>query len=330
MNALRELVEAKGYVVLDGAMGTQLFAAGLTSGDPPERWNVEHPDRVRSIHDAYIEAGSDVVLTNSFGGTRHRLKLHGLDDRVQELSAAAAACARAAADAVDRTVLVAGSMGPTGELIAPLGELSVADAELAFEEQARGLATGGADLVWIETMSDLAEVEAAITGVRRGCDLPIVATMSYDTAGRTMMGVSGAEAVERLGPHELTGIGANCGNNIGDTEAAVTEIRRLAGDVLVISKANAGIPEWHGTELHYNGTPEVLAAHAHRMRSAGVAGIGGCCGSTPDHIAMMAKVLAGEVPVPDVPEIAATGTGPTTVDRDSRRSGGRRRRRPAS
>jgi methionine synthase I (cobalamin-dependent) len=327
VNVLQELLDAKGYVVLDGAMGTQLFAAGLTSGDPPERWNVEHPDRVRHIHEAYIEAGSDVVLTNSFGGTRYRLKLHGLDGQVEELSSAASANARVAADSVDRKVLVAGSIGPTGELIDPLGELSVGDAEIAFEEQARGLAAGGADLLWLETMSDLAEVEAAIVGARRASDLPIVATMSYDTVGRTMMGVSGADAVDRLARYELAGIGANCGNNVADTEAVVIEIRRLVGDRPVVSKANAGIPEWHGTELHYNGTPEILAAHAHRVHAAGVDVVGGCCGSTPEHVAMISKVLSGAVPVPDVPDLP----GPrTTVDRDPRRINARRRRRPAS
>ena len=325
MNPLQELVRTKGHAVLDGAMGTQLFAAGLTSGDAPERWNVEHPDRITAIHRAYYAAGSDIVLTNSFGGTRYRLKLHDLQDRVAELSAAAARNARLAADEFDRDLLVAGSIGPTGELIEPLGSLTVDEAEAAFAEQAEGLADGGADLLWLETMSDLAEVEAAIRGVRRVSDLPIVATMSYDTAGRTMMGVTGTAAVERLEPYGLAGIGANCGNNIPDTEAAVLEIKRLLPDTPVVSKANAGIPEWHGTELHYNGTPEVLANHAHRIRAAGIEAIGGCCGSTPDHIELVAKVLAGEVPVPEVEVEAATEAAPQREERQRRR-----RRRSAS
>ena len=325
MNPLRDLIQSKGHAVLDGAMGTQLFAAGLTSGDAPERWNVEHPDRITAIHRAYYAAGSDIVLTNSFGGTRYRLKLHDLQDRVAELSAAAARNARLAADEFDRDLLVAGSIGPTGELIEPLGSLTVDEAEAAFAEQAEGLADGGADLLWLETMSDLAEVEAAIRGVRRVSDLPIVATMSYDTAGRTMMGVTGTAAVERLEPYGLAGIGANCGNNIPDTEAAVLEIKRLLPDTPVVSKANAGIPEWHGTELHYNGTPEVLANHAHRIRAAGIEAIGGCCGSTPDHIELVAKVLAGEVPVPEVEVEAATGAAPQREERQRRR-----RRRSAS
>lgn len=329
MNPLRDIVDQKGYAVLDGAMGTQLFSAGLTSGDAPERWNIEHPERLQDIHRAYYDAGSDVVLTNSFGGTRYRLKLHGLDDRVEELSEAAARNARVAADETDRNVLVAGSIGPTGELIEPLGELSIADAEAAFAEQARGLAAGGADLLWLETLSDLTEVECAIRGAKAGSDLPIVVTMSFDTAGCTMMGVTGTAAVARLADYGLAALGANCGNNIPDTEAAVTEIARVSDGLLVVSKANAGIPEWHGTELHYSGTPEVLAAHAHRVRAAGVQVIGGCCGSTPDHIAMVAKVLAGEIPVPDVE--VGVATVPSTIDKDTRRAGsGRRRRRPAS
>ena len=328
MNALKELVEAKGHVVLDGAMGTQLFAAGLTSGDPPERWNVEFPERIETIHRDYVAAGSDVVLTNSFGGTRYRLQLHGLQDRVEELSAAAAANARVAADEVDRTVLVAGSMGPTGELIDPLGDLSAEDAAAAFAEQARGLTAGGADLLWLETLSDLAEVEAAVRGAQSASDLPIVVTMSYDTAGRTMMGVTGAEAVERLAPYDLAAIGANCGNNIADTEAAVTQIAGLSDGLLVVSKANAGVPEWHGAELHYNGTPDVIAAHAHRVREAGVSVIGACCGSTPAHIAMVTKVLDGELPVPEV--AFAPAVKRTTVDRDTRRGRGRRRRQAGS
>ncbi|MGI9624603.1 MAG: betaine--homocysteine S-methyltransferase [Acidimicrobiales bacterium] len=319
---LNKLLGEQGYVVLDGAMGTQLFAAGLTSGDPPERWNVEHPERVKRIHDGYIAAGSDVVLTNSFGGTRYRLALHGLESRVREFSAAAASVARQAADAVDRTVLVAGSMGPTGELIEPLGALTPDDAESAFEAQAVGLTDGGADLLWLETMSDLNELTAAVAGARKGSDLPIVATMSFDTAGRTMMGVGPTDVAGRMADAGLVAIGANCGNNIADTEAVVREIRELMAPLSVVSKANAGIPEWHGTELHYDATPEVLAAHAHRVHSAGVEIIGGCCGSTPEHIAMIKAVLSGEVQVTEPPPEPVQRT---TVDRDHRRS--RRRRR---
>ena len=219
------LLEAKGYVVADGAMGTQLFAVGLCAGDPPEAWNVHHAEEVRAIHRAYLQAGADLVITNSFGGTRFRLALHSLEDEVVELNEAAARVARVEADAeIERTgrpALVAGSMGPTGELLTPLGNMSAAACEAAFAEQAEGLAAGGADLLWIETMSDLDEVEAAVRGARSACDLPVAATMSFDTAGRTMMGVTGTEMAERLSGLGLAAMGANCGNNVADTEAAV-------------------------------------------------------------------------------------------------------------
>ena len=290
-----ELLQAKGYVVADGAMGTQLFAVGLSAGDPPEAWNVHHTEEVRAIHRAYLQAEADLLVTNSFGGTSFRLALHGLQDRVVELNAAAARNARIEADAemerAGRTALVAGSMGPTGELLEPLGNMSGAACEAAFAMQAEGLAAGGADVLWIETMSDLDELEAAVRGARSACDLPVAATMSFDTAGRTMMGVTGTELAERLGGLGLAAMGANCGNNVADTEAAVSAVAAASTGTPVISKPNAGVPVWSGDALVYDGTPEVLAAHAHRARAAGVAVIGSCCGSTPAHTAKIAAVL---------------------------------------
>ncbi len=300
MSKLDDLIAERGCLLIDGAMGTELFRRGLESGDPPELWNVEEPERVASIYQAYVDAGSDVFLTNSFGGTAFRLKLHKLDKRVVELNEAAARIGRKVADAADRTVLVAGSMGPTGELLEPMGALTPSTCAAAFAEQAKGLDAGGADLLWIETMSHLDEVAAAIEGARSVSDLPITATMSFDTAGRTMMGVTGVEAVTRLAELGVAAIGANCGNNLGDTEAALAEMRAVNPAINLISKANAGMPEWRGTELHYSGSPEVMAAHAHRQRAAGVQLIGGCCGSTPEHIALMRAVLDGDAPVPDV------------------------------
>ena len=299
-----EFWDTKGYVVADGAMGTQLFAMGLTSGDAPERSNLLAPGRIRDVHRGHLRAGADLVLTNSFGGNGLRLRLHNLDGRILELNEAAARIAREATEAEQRrdarTMLVAGSMGPTGELLEPLGSLTVADCEQAFATQAEGLAQGGADLLWLETLSDLGEVEAAVRGARRACDLPVAVTLSFDTAGRTMMGAGGAEAAERLGHLELAALGANCGNNLADTEAAALEIAAALPGVPVISKPNAGIPYWSGNTFHYTGTPEILAAHAHRARQGGVRIIGGCCGSTPAHIAKIAAVLAGDQPVPEI------------------------------
>ena len=315
LGRLGEIISARGYALADGAMGTQLFEAGLTSGDSPELWNLDRPETVQDIHRRYFEAGSDLVVTNSFGGNRFRLALHGLEDQVGELNRAAAANARAAADGtvnsgdeipvqrpaaanaraaadgVGRAGLVAGSMGPTGELLEPLGAVSAQACEEAFAEQARGLAEGGADLLWIETMSDLSEAEAAVRGARAACDLPVAVTMSFDTAGRTMMGVTGSDMARRLQGLGLAAMGANCGANLADTEAAAAAIAVEAGGTPVVCKPNAGVPVWRGGGLVYDGTPEVMAAGAVRARRAGAAVIGACCGSTPEHIAAMAAAL---------------------------------------
>jgi methionine synthase I (cobalamin-dependent) len=319
MNCLQELLSERGVLMVDGAMGTRLFATDLEAGDAPERMNLDQPDAIVAVHRRYIDAGSDIVLTNSFGGTSFRLKLHKLDNQVVEINAAAARHGRAAADSVDRKVLVAGSMGPSGELLEPMGALTMDAARLAFGEQAKGLAEGGADLLWIETMSSLEEVEAAIQGARSATDLPIVATFSFDTAGRTMMGVRGVDVVERLAQYDLAAVGANCGNNLADTEAAVAQMRAAAPDMLIVSKANAGIPQWVGAELHYSGSPEIMGAHADRLRNAGINIIGGCCGSGPEHIAHMRGVLDGVLPVPDVDFVAAVESAAGDPDRSTRR-----------
>ena len=301
---LRDLVMSKGYVVADGAMGTQLFAAGLSAGWSPEEWNLSHPDEIRAVHRGYLQAGADLIVTNSFGGNCFRQSLHGFEHRVGELNQAAAQIGRLEADAEmersGRPVLVAGSMGPTGELLAPLGTMEVGACETAFAEQAAALAAGGVDLLWIETMSALDEVEAAVRGARSACDLPIAATMSFDTAGRTMMGVTGRELVERLGALQLAALGANCGNNVPDTEAAVIVIANVGSGTLTVSKPNAGVPVWRKDALVYDGTPDLLGAHAHRAHIAGVDVIGSCCGSSPAHTERIVSVLAGDEPPPSV------------------------------
>jgi methionine synthase I (cobalamin-dependent) len=271
-------------------------------------------ERVQSVHQAYVDAGSDVILTNSFGGTRYRMKLHDLQDRVVELNRAAAQNARAAADAADRPVLVAGSMGPTGELLVPMGNMTYEQCRDAFAEQAQGLIEGGVDVLWVETMSDLNEVKAAVEGARAvSADIPICATMSYDTRGRTMMGVTGAVMAQELGGLGLTAIGANCGNNLPETEAALAEMHAAMPDLILIAKANAGMPRFEGEKLVYDGTPEVMAAYADRVHQHGVALIGGCCGSGPEHIRMMKQVLTGAIPVPEVAEGVAAEAASTRV-----------------
>lgn len=292
MDKLNSLLQEGKPVLLDGAMGTMLMEAGLESGDSPEEWNALHPDKVRDIHREYIQAGSQIILTNTFGGTSVRMKAHGLSDRVIELNKKAAENARSEADGAPHPVLVAGSMGPTGQLLEPLGTLSISDAEQSFAEQAAGLAEGGVDLFWVETMSDLSEVKAAIAGIRSVSDLPIAATMSFDTHGHTMMGVSPEQAVKELGEMNIQLLGANCGTGSDELIEAIKKIHTANPDLPIIAKANAGVPKMVETEVVYDGSPEVMAAYAADVWKEGATLIGGCCGSTPAHVKAMANALA--------------------------------------
>ncbi len=291
MNRFEELLRTEPVILLDGAMGTMLMAAGLTSGASPEEWNATHPERVRAVHREYIQAGSRLVLTNSFGGNRYRMALHDLQERVFELNQAAAQNARLEADAAGRLVAVGGSMGPTGELLEPMGTLTLEGAQEAFAEQAAGLAAGGADVIWIETMSDLNEVKAAIAGARAATSLPIVATMTFDTRGFTMMGVSPQKAVEELAGLSLIAIGANCGTGPAELEIAIGKMRQANPQVVLVAKSNAGVPQWQNNQLLYDGTPQVMAGYANQARQLGARLIGACCGSTPEHIRAMADAL---------------------------------------
>jgi methionine synthase I (cobalamin-dependent) len=327
MNKLEQLLSTTDYVVLDGAMGTILFAAGLESGAPPEEWNVTHPDRIQAVHRHYVDSGSHIVLTNSFGGTRYRLKLHNLQDRVYELNKAAAQNARAVADAAPHLVLVAGSMGPTGELLEPMGAMTFEGAKAAFAEQAAGLADGGADLLWIETMSDLDEVRAAVEGARSVTDLPVAATMSFDTNGRTMMGVTPAQAVSTMKEWGLAAVGGNCGNGIAEIEDVINAMHQAAPDVRLIAKANAGIPQWRNNELLYDATPSTMGLYAQRVRALGACFIGGCCGNGPEHIAAIAEALRTPIAADDLAALQAEKTTPTGNGDTGERPRERRRRR---
>jgi 5-methyltetrahydrofolate--homocysteine methyltransferase len=286
VDQLAELIGRRRIVLGDGAMGTMLHRAGLTEG-APERWNVERPDVVLSIHRAYVEAGSDFISTNTFGGTRNRLALDGLAERVTELNEAGARLAREAAG--ER--LVAGSVGPTGELMEPLGALTMGGARESFAEQAKALKAGGVDFALIETMSALEEVQAAIDGVREA-GLPAVVTMSFDTNFRTMMGIQPVRAVATIAGWGVRVIGANCGNGPAEIERIMAEMSgALPEGVALMAKSNAGMPRWQADGITYDGTPEVMADYARRMATLGVRVIGGCCGSTPGHIASMRKAL---------------------------------------
>ncbi len=297
MNKLQEALATNDFLILDGAMGTMLFALGLEQGGAPELWNVEFPERIQEVHNRYIAAGSQIILTNSFGGTSYRLKLHNLQDRVYELNKAAAENGRAAAATAPHPVLVAGSMGPTGELLQPMGTMTFAEAKAAFADQAKGLTAGGADILWVETMSHLDEVKAAIEGARTVSDLPIATTMSFDTNGRTMMGVTAQQTIATLREYNLAAIGANCGSNLPDTMTAIQAMRAVDPDIPLIAKANAGIPRWGNEgQLVYDGTPEVMAGYAYHVHKMGASLIGSCCGSTPDTIWAMHNALNGQIP----------------------------------
>jgi 5-methyltetrahydrofolate--homocysteine methyltransferase len=320
MNRFLTLLQQHDPIVADGGMGTMLMAAGLLFGDPPEQWNVleDKVGHVRAIHRGYLDAGAQLVLTNSFGGNPFRLKLHNLDGQVFELNRAAAALARAEAG---EAAVVAGSIGPSGELFEPLGSLTYDAAVAGFAAQAAGLAAGGADVLWVETMSDLQEVRAAVEGARRAApELPVVATMTFDTRGYTMMGVSPAEAVAALQEFGVVAAGGNCGNGPDEIEGVVAGMRRardarglglevsgadttnatlqpLASSLKLVAKSNAGMPEIVDGRAVYNGTPEIMALYARRVRALGAGIIGACCGSTPAHIRAMARALREEPPL---------------------------------
>ena len=283
---------AAGTVVLDGGMGTLLQDLGLDDGGSGELWNVERPEAVRDAHAQYAVAGARVLTTNTFGGTRPRLEMHGLGDRVHELNEAGARLAREVADA--HGALVAGDLGPTGELMAPLGTMDAAEAQAIFAEQLAGLRDGGIDLVLIETMSDLAEAEAAIAAAREVVpDLPVVATLSFDTNLRSMMGVRPADAVTALAAAGVTAVGANCGRGPEEMEAIAAQLVSARPEgVLIVAQSNAGLPQVVGDHFEYDATPDDMARHALALRELGVDLIGGCCGSTPAHIGAVRDALA--------------------------------------
>lgn len=295
---LQELLASGGPILADGAMGTMLFSMGLKRGGAPELWNVEHPEKVRSVHRGYIEAGAQIILTNTFGGSSIRLSSHGLAERAAELNRAAAQLARAEADAAPHPVVVAGSMGPTGELFKPLGNLEFDEAVASFEEQARALIEGGVDVLWIETMSALEEVQAAVEGARRASpDFPIVATMTFDAGGYTMMGVSPERALEALSELGVLALGGNCGNGTEEIEKVIEKMRASSPEALLVAKSNAGLPHLgDNDEVIYDATPEVMAEYAVKVRDLGAQIIGGCCGSTPAHIRAMAQALGKKTP----------------------------------
>jgi len=290
MLELRQRLSAPGILIADGATGTMLQRAGLPAGMAPERWNLENPDAIRALHQGYVAAGADLILTNTFGGTRLRIEKWGLADQVREINLAAARLARQMA-AGDR-VWVLGDIGPTGQLFEPMGPLTHTGATAAFAEQAAALAEGGVDGILVESMSDLNEAAAAVEGVRQATDLPLLVTMSFDSHGRTMMGVEPAQAARQFSALGVDVMGANCGRTLSETLEAVRQMREAVSDATLMAKPNAGLPHSAGGELVYDVTPEIMADYARRFAALGVKVFGGCCGSTPAHIRAVAVALA--------------------------------------
>ena len=284
-----------GQVLLaDGATGTRLQSQGLDDGRAPEVWVVEQPQRVRDLHQGYVEAGSDILLTCTFGGTRFRLEKDNLAADVGHVNRTAAELAREVAAAAQAAngweIWVGGDMGPTGALLAPLGPLSAEEVTAAYAEQAAALAEGGADFLLIETMSDLGEAKAAVAGARSVSDLPLFCTFSFDTHGRTMMGLRPEHAAREIAPL-VVGLGANCGRDPAEFVGFMQAMRQAAPQALLWAKPNAGLPHLEGDQVVYDATPQYMAEIAHQLRDAGAQVIGGCCGTTPEHILAMREVF---------------------------------------
>ncbi|MCB1395887.1 MAG: betaine--homocysteine S-methyltransferase [Rhodobacter sp.] len=315
---LSTLLAERGFLMADGATGTNLFNMGLTAGEAPEFWNTDHPDRIRALYAAAVEAGSDLFLTNTFGGNAGRLKLHQAQGRVHELNRIGAEIGREVADQAGHKVLVAGSMGPTGEIMAPMGELTHEIAVEWFHEQAEGLKAGGADVLWVETISAPEEYRAAAEACQRA-NMPWAGTMSFDTAGRTMMGVTSTDFVKLVDKlaYPPVAFGANCGVGASDLLRTILGMTALDPALPVIAKGNAGIPKYVEGEIQYDGTPALMAEYAVLARDAGASIIGGCCGTMPEHLRAMRAALdsrpRGERP--SLEQIVAT-VGPFSSESD--------------
>ena len=324
---LPTLLEEGRPLLADGATGTNLFAMGLQAGDPPELWNADHRDRIMRLHQDFVDAGADIILTNTFGGNARRLMLHKLDDRVRDLNVRATRNARAVADNAGRPVVVAGSVGPTGDLMAPLGPITEEEAKAVFVEQIEGLAEGGADVIWIETMSAPDEMRAAASAAMQ-VGMRYTLTASFDTAGRTMMGLGPGAMADFTTAFDVApvAVGANCGVGASDLLVSIATMREAHPEIAIIAKANAGIPQWHDGHLHYSGTPELMADYACLAMDLGARIIGGCCGTSPAHLAAMHVALRKHIrrEAPTLDAIVST-LGPLVAPGSSAPTDGSRR-----
>ena len=291
MSKLIQEIQKGRVLVSDGAWGTFLQKKGLQPGECPEEWNVTHPDDVLDIAKSYIDAGADMVETNSFGGNYFKLKNYGLEDHVVELNKAAAEISRKAAGA-DRFVL--GSVGPTGKLLM-MDEVTEDELYNAFKEQSVALETGGVDAIVIETMTDLEEARIAVKACRENTSCEVICTMTFDKilSGefRTMMGISPTEMISTLVEAGASVIGANCGNGIADMIGIVKEIRQADSEIPILIHANAGMPHYCDGVTTFPETPADMASRVSEIVEAGANIIGGCCGTTPDHICEVHRVV---------------------------------------
>jgi 5-methyltetrahydrofolate--homocysteine methyltransferase len=283
-----ERLERGDVLIADGATGTTCQRMGLPLGVAPEEWVLTEPERILELHRGFAEAGSDIVLTCSFGGTGLRLADGPFAGRARELNRRAAELAR---EAVGNGVLVAGSLGPTGQLCEPLGTLTHDEAADSYAEQAEALAEGGADLLVLETMFCPNEAGAAVDGVRRASDLPFVLAFSFDRGTRTMMGTTTAEVVALAVEQGAAAVGANCGTSLEAMSAIVGELAAAAPGLPLWVKPNAGLPRMTGDSAVYDVTPDQLGEAARAYVEAGARIVGGCCGSTPEHVRAIAEAV---------------------------------------
>jgi 5-methyltetrahydrofolate--homocysteine methyltransferase len=289
-SSIFELIKER-TVLLDGGMGTELIRHGFPQGACPESWNVENPEAVKTIHQSYFEAGSDVVLTNSFGGNKIKLSAHGQGERCYELNEAAA---RIANEVKPAGRFVAGSMGPTGKFLKPQGEFTEPEFEAAYSEQARGLAAGKADFLLIETQYDLKEALCALRGARSVCDLPVFVTMTFNHTPRgffTLMGNGVAQCLKDLETNRVPVVGSNCTLNSEEMTDLVKIMRDLT-PLPLIAQANAGKPSLSTEgEVTYSQGLEEYVRFIPKMIKSGAGLVGGCCGTNPDYIRRMAKII---------------------------------------
>lgn len=334
--SLEKLLSQKQLLLADGATGTNFMEMDLEPGFPPDLWNASNPEKPEALHQMFVDAGSDIILTNTFGANAPRLKLHKAENETYVINKAGAEIAGRVAERSSRPVVVAGSVGPTGELFEPMGALTPESCKSEFLEQMRGLKDGGADVIWIETMSAREEIEAAANAAIE-LDMPYVFTASFDTAGMTMMGIApgGLDNIASDLAEPPLAYGANCGVGASDLMASMLAMTETNPDAVIVGKANCGIPVVKGKETVYTGTPQQMGDYVKLAGDAGVRIIGGCCGTKPMHIAAMRQSMdeynAGTRPtLPEIIEKIGPLVAPPATDATRAAAAARRGRRRKS